>query len=68
MVLCVEKTDSEFSILAKLAKPYRVSGPAYLTLVPNKLHCISICAHEGLGSILGARPMPVFTVKAHCFA
>ena len=33
-------TDSEFSCLAMLAKPYRVSGPTYLPQIPNQLHCM----------------------------
>ena len=57
-------TDSEFSCLAMLAKPYHVSGPTYLPLIPNQLHCMSNCAHEVLGTICGARLMPVFTIKS----
>ena len=57
-------TDSEFSCLAMLAKPYPVSGPTYLPQIPNQLHCMSKCAHEVLGTILEARLMPVFIIKS----
>ena len=39
-------TDSEFSCLAMLAKTYPVSGPTYLPLIPNQVHCMSKCVHE----------------------
>ena len=39
-------TDSEFSRLAVLAKPYPVSGPTYMPHIPNLLHCMSKCTHE----------------------
>ena len=57
-------TDSEFSRLAMLAKPYPVSGPTYLPQIPNQLHCMSRGAHEVLGTIYVARLMSVFTVKS----
>ena len=60
-------TDFEFSCLAVLAKPYPVSGPTYPPLNPNQLHCMSKGAHEVLGTILGARLMPVFTYTTNCF-
>ena len=60
-------TDSEFSSLAMLAKPYPVSGPTYLPQIPNQLHCMSKGAHEVLGTILVARLMPVFHIKIICF-
>ena len=44
-------SDSEFSCLAMLAKPYPVSGPTPLPQVPNKLHFIQRSAHEKLGAI-----------------
>ena len=46
-------TESEFSCLAMLAKPYTVSGPTSLPQIPNQLHCIQRRAHEVLGAILG---------------
>ena len=45
-------TDSEFSCLALLAKPYPVSGPTPLPQIPNQLHCVQRSAHEMLGTIL----------------
>ena len=57
-------TDSEFSCLAMLAKPYPVPDPTTLPLIPNQLHCMSSCAHEVLRTICGARLMPIFTIKA----
>ena len=33
-------TDSEFSCLAMLTKPYHLSGPAWLPEIPNQLHFI----------------------------
>ena len=45
-------TDSEVSCLAMLAKPYPVSGPTPMPLIPNQLHCIQNSAHEVLGTIL----------------
>ena len=46
-------TDSEFSCLAMLAKPYPVSGPTPLPQIPNQIHCVQKSAHEVLGTILG---------------
>ena len=46
-------TDSEFSCLAKLAKPYSVSGPTPMPQIPNQLHCNQKSAHEVLRSIFG---------------
>ena len=60
-------TYSELSCLAMLAKPYPVSGPTYLPQIPNQLYCMSKCAHEVLGTTLGAKMMPVFTYKMNCF-
>ena len=54
-------TDSEFSSLAKPAKPYPVYGVTYLPLFPRQLYCLSVCAHKVLGTILAARPKPAFT-------
>ena len=54
-------TDSEFSSLAMLAKPYPVSGAAPMPQIPNQLHLIQKSAHELLGVNLEARVMPVFT-------
>ena len=53
--------DSEFRCLHSWAKRYPVSGPTYLSVVPNQLHYISNCTHEVLGTILGAKLMPFFT-------
>ena len=33
-------TESEFSCLAMLTKPYPVSGPTWLPEIPNQLHFI----------------------------
>ena len=63
LLWCYFFNDSEFSSLAKLARPYLASGPTFMPLIPNQLHCISMCAHEVLESILGARLMSVFTTK-----
>ena len=46
-------TDSEFSCLAMLAKPYPVSGPTPLPQIPNQIHCVQKSAHEVLGTIFG---------------
>ena len=46
-------TDSEFSCLAMLAKPYPLSGPAPLLQIPGQLNCVQKSAHEVLGTILG---------------
>ena len=56
-------TDSEFSCLAKLAKPYPVSGPTYMPEIPNLLHCIPSCAGEVLMIVYWARLMSVFILK-----
>ena len=57
-------TDSEFSCLAMLAKPYPVSGPTYMPQIPTLLQCMSKGAHEVLETILLARRMSVFTIKS----
>ena len=54
-------TDSEFSCLAMLDKPYPVFGPRPVPQIPNRLHCDQKSAHEVLGTILRACTMPVFT-------
>ena len=46
-------TNSEFSCLAMLAKPYALSGLPPMPEISNKLHCIQKSAHEVLGTILG---------------
>ena len=63
LLWCYFLTDSELSCLAILAKPYPVSGPTYMPLIPNQHHCTSICAAEVLGTISseavwGASPIP----------
>ena len=45
-------TDSKFSCLVMLAKPYPVSGPTYMPQTTNLLHCMSKAAHEVLGTDL----------------
>ena len=60
-------TDSEFSCLAMLAKPCPVSGPTYMPQIPNRLHCMSKCAHEELETISEATLMSVFHTKIICF-
>ena len=45
-------TDSEFSCLAMVAKPYPVSGPAPMPQIPNQHHCMQKSAHEVLGTTL----------------
>ena len=67
LLWCYFLTDCEISCLVMLAKPYPVSGPTYLPLIPNQLYCMSKCAHEVLGTILDARLMPLFTYKTNCF-
>ena len=64
LLWCYFITDSECSCYAKLAKPYPVSRRTPMPLIPNQLHCMSICAHEVLWPILGTRLMPVFTIKS----
>ena len=56
-------TDSEFSCWAMVAKPYPVSGPTPMPLIPNQLHCIQVNALEVLGAILEARLLPNFCFK-----
>ena len=46
-------TDSEFSSLAMLAKPYPVSGQTPMPQIPNQLLFIQKSAHEVLGALLG---------------
>ena len=53
LLWCYFLTDSEFSCLAMLAKPYPVSGTTPLPQIPNQLHCIQKSAHDVLGTILG---------------
>ena len=45
-------TDSKFSCLAMLAKPYTVSGPTYMLQIPNLLRHMSKGAHEVLDIVL----------------
>ena len=56
-------SDSEFSCLVKLAKPYPVSGPTYRAQILNLLHCIPSPAHEVLITIFGLGPLLAFTLK-----
>ena len=60
-------TDSEFSCSAMLAKPYPVSGQAYMPQIPNVLHCMSRHAHEVLQTVSEARLISVFDIKIICF-
>ena len=57
-------TDSEFSCLAMLAKPYPVSGPTYMSQIANLLRCMSKGAHEVLGTVFEATRMSLFNIKA----
>ena len=57
-------TNSEFSCLAMLAKPYPVSGPPYMPQIRNQLHCMSRGAHEVLETILVVRHMSAFCIKS----
>ena len=57
-------TDSEFSFLAMLAKPYPVSSPTYLPQITDQLHCMSKGAHEVLGTTLVAKLISVFFIKS----
>ena len=56
-------TESEFSFLAMLVRPYPVSGSAYLPQIPNQLHGMSKCAHEVLGTVHEAILMLLFTIQ-----
>ena len=60
-------TESELSSLAMLARPYPVSGPTYVPLIPSHVHCMSRYAHEVLAPILEVRLVSVFTQKINCF-
>ena len=60
-------TDSEFSCLAMLAKPYPMFGPTPMLLIPNQLQCIPISAHQVLGAAREARSQAVFSFKIICF-
>ena len=44
-------TDSEFSCLATLAKPYPVFGPTYLPGIHDPLHSTQNSAHQVLSAI-----------------
>ena len=46
-----------------LAKPYPVSSPTSLPLIPTELHCIQISALEVLGAILENRLQPDFCLR-----
>ena len=56
-------TDSEFSCLARLPKPYPVSGPTYMPEIPSLLYGMSTGANEVLGTVSEARRMSVFHDK-----
>ena len=60
-------TDSEFSCLAMLAKPYAVSGRSYIPQIPSLLHCMSKGAHEVLETIPEASPLSGLDIKIICF-
>ena len=60
-------TNSEFSCLAKLAKPYPVSDLTCLPQIPNQHHCIPQGAHEVLKTTSEARHMSVLDIKIICF-
>ena len=59
-------TDSEFSCLAMLAKPYPVSGQTPSPQIPNQLHYVQESAHEVLGTFMGTSVMSLFT-ENHLF-
>ena len=40
-----------------------MSGPTYLSNIPNQLYCMSKCEQEVLRSIHEAKVMPNFTIK-----
>ena len=44
-------TDSDFSCLAMLAKPYPVSGLTPMPQIPNQLNCIQKNAHQVLARV-----------------
>ena len=54
LLWCYFLTDSEFSCLTMLARPYPVSGPTPLPHIPNQHHFIQKSAHEVLGAIVEA--------------
>ena len=56
-------TDCGFSCLAKLAKPYPISGLTYMCHIPNLLHCMQNCAHEVFIALYWARLLAIFTLK-----
>ena len=60
-------TDSEFSCLAMLAKPYPLSGPTPMPLLPHQLRRIQISALEVIGAILEARLQPELRFKSIFF-
>ena len=64
LLLAYLLTDSEFTLLAMLAKPQPVFGPTYLPLIPNQLHCMSNGAHEMLGTILVAGTISVLLIES----
>ena len=60
-------TDSEFSCLAKLAKPYPVSDVTYLPEIPNHHQCIPKVAHEVLKTISEGQTHVSFPYKTDLF-
>ena len=48
IVVLLRNCFSKSSCLAKVAKPYPVSGPTYLPQIPNRLHCTQKSAHQVL--------------------
>ena len=67
LIVVLPSTESDFSCFAVLAKRNPVSGPTYLPLIPNQLHCILTCAHGVLETTLEVGLMPVFTFKINGF-
>ena len=63
LLWCYFRTVSEFSCLAKLAKPYPVFGPSYLPQNPNLLHCRQNGAHQVAITIYWARLLAAFTLN-----
>ena len=60
--------DSELRCLAVLAKPYPLSGPAYMPQNANLLHCMSQGVHQVLETNSLARSMSVFHINISCLS
>ena len=58
-------TVSDFNCLPKVAKPYSVSGPAYLPEIPHKLHYTQNSAHQVLITTYMTRLLSGFLLKSY---